>query len=189
MQETQREEPTLPNALDNLWRNPRTSREIAPSELSTFAVWDWIVLSAWDTAASHGPVGGRLDINVTGQLCVLDAWGKPFFSAVVMPAADSTHTPLLLRLLPTQWVVVLTSSNSEAVPNPLEHDARGLFVALQLIRDHVDSALLKSRERRDADIAAFAASANLDSRHFRRLAAWYPQIEPHLVIGGSGEST
>ena len=168
----------LSTFVDQLWRRPADRADLAEYLVARLGRFDRLVLAAWDVAATFGPPSGRLTVLPPGGMEVADNLGRLFLEAMVVGSheAPSEHQPLITY---RDWdMSVLVAPSSPNIPNrSVFHDPRGLLLAIQLIRDHLDSVLLQPRELRDRSIAQFAASSQLDQDQFRRLASWFPAVE------------
>lgn len=171
---TARESERLNEILDCLWRDPATATAIAKNSLDRLAWQELCVLAAWDAAATYGPLGGRLQIAET-NFSVLDQWGGPTFAGIVVRSFEPqpneliSYTDCQLRSV--------GKSGFRRNDAPVNHQVSELVVALEQIRDHLDSVLLRSGDERSRGISRLALASGLADDHFRRLAAWYPQLK------------
>jgi hypothetical protein len=167
----------LTDVLDILWHasDPRL-RELATRLLPTLTDNNRLVLLAWDTAASFGPLGGRVDILAPRSFAVLDGWGKLLFSADLAKSTQGHHIGPMLSYTDMPWAVFRKSGDYAPTDTP-RHSGASLLIAMQLIRDHIDSTILKPAEMRHRELDGFAQQAGVDADHFRRLTTWFPRIQ------------
>lgn len=170
----------LKEALDSIWHCRADCAALAAQLLGELDRAGWIFVAAWDTAAAFGPVIGGLRIDPQGAFVVSDAWRRDVVRARVVHTQDIEKTPTLIRFYGTQYGVAADEDSPFIPQGHLLHHPANLLIALELIRDHIDSALFLPRELRDLEIKRMAAAAEIDDVHFRRLATWYPQIEKSM---------
>ncbi len=173
------EKSPLSTALDQIWKSSGDRYALAETLTSSLQQSEWLVVAGWDTAASFGPVSGRLNLAGATEITVADAWDKTMLQAELCKKNSSGDKNLRIDFVDGSWVVV-SSSEIETKEDVLKHAGASLLVAMQLIRDHLDSALLRPEDDRAHRIDEFASMANLRPNHFRRLAAWYSQIASFL---------
>jgi hypothetical protein len=169
----------LSSLLDELWRRPEERTNLITQLVTSLTDADWLILAAWDTAATFGPPRGRL--NLMPQLIqVIDNGGKLFLVVSLVKAKEITSSQCLITYVDEDICVIIDKSSPNIPTGQSVHDPKGLLIALQLIRDHLDSALLKPQDLRNAQIARYAALSSLDDDTFRRLATWFPAVESYL---------
>jgi hypothetical protein len=165
----------LSDVLDALWQSPKERRNIARRVVESLTETSRLILAAWDTAALFGPIGGRLDLSFPGSFTISDGWGKPFLTAEIALSSEVSAGAPLLLFSDTSWAVLHKSG--DFFPSAThKHSVASLLMAMQLIRDHLSSTLLKPAEMRHRELESFALQVDLDAEHFRRLAAWFPHI-------------
>jgi hypothetical protein len=165
----------LSNALDILWHSAHDRRVLAARLVEDLTQDACLILAAWDVAALTGPIGGQLTLTFPGSFSVSDGWGKPLFSAELALSSEVRKGRPLLLFSDISWAV-FHKSGDYAPSEPHKHSAASLLMAMQLIRDHINSTLLKPREMRHRELATFALQAGFEPEHFRRLAAWSSRI-------------
>ena len=100
---------------------------------------------------------------------------------VAMVHCDAAATAdVIIEYRTTDRCVALDARSPNRPATRATHDPATLLLALQSIRDHLDSTLLKPPELRNQDIVRFAPAANIDDDTFRRLASWYPTVARHV---------
>src|SRR6266496_3506416 len=147
--------------LDELWRRPKERANLITNLVTSLTDADWLILAGWDTAATFGPPGGRLSL-IQPQLIQI------------------TDPQYLITYSDGNIHVVIDKSSPNIPTSQFVHDPKSLLNAMQLIRDHLDSALLMPPDLRNAQITRFAVLSSLDDDSFRRLAAWFASIESYL---------
>lgn len=170
----------LKEALDSIWQCHADCAALAVRLLSELDRTGWIILAAWSIAATFGPVFGCLQIGSQGEFVVSDAWRSDILSARVVQSLDIENTPTLIRFYGTQYGVVVNEDSPFLPHGRVVYRPVNYLIALELIRDHIDSTLLLPRELRDQEIGRMAATAEMDDVLFRRLATWYQQIESQV---------
>jgi len=170
----------LRSLLDELWHRP-TERNILVEEfVAGLNDLDWLILAAWDTAATFGPPSGKLDLLPPATIHIMDSWGKLFLVFSLIKANKFSHQDCSITYSNTDFCVIVDEASPSIPSTQFSHDPKSLLVALELIRNRLDDALLFPPELRNARIAQLAASSELEDDHFRKLALWYPVIEIYL---------
>lgn len=170
----------LKSLVTGLWQGTIEPRDRAALDLLT--AFDWLVLGGWDIAAVYGPPSGRLAFfRDTNRVRIADSWGKPVIDCELVPdsAMPSEGALLAFRNRPVALNLVRVTGF-----NPIDtvnRDPWSLIVALELIAYRLDAALLKPRSMREDDLSRLASCANLETEHFRRLCAWYPQVDRYVA--------
>lgn len=172
----------LSNILDMIWKNPRDGVSIVRSQIRDLSSYDWLVLAGWDTAASFGPVSGKLSLLKPNTIQISDSWGKIFIEGFLSKDdVESIERPLIIYL-DVDWIVRLGDSSPNKPRRSLVRDPISLVLALQFVRDYMDSTLILPRDMRDSEILRFVNSVQLDEDYFRRLSNWFSSIDPLLQV-------
>ncbi len=166
--------------LDELWRRPKERANLITNLVTSLTDADWLILAGWDTAATFGPPGGRLSLIQPQLIQITDNWGKLFLVVSLVKADEITNPQYLITYSDGNIHVVIDKSSPNIPTSQFVHDPKSLLNAMQLIRDHLDSALLMPPDLRNAQITRFAVLSSLDDDSFRRLAAWFASIESYL---------
>jgi hypothetical protein len=165
----------LRQLLEQLRASAENPKAACAAAVAAFTNDDLLVLAAWAAAATFGPSSGKLRLLPPDRMEVSDSWGKPLFQTRFF-ATEGVERPILID---APW-----NSQDEGTADPARQrhrfDPASLALALHLIRDHIDSTLLKPRDLRDMEIVEFASHAGLEEAAFRRLAVWEPEIAPYL---------
>jgi hypothetical protein len=177
------EQMQLASVIDQIWRAPDERRMLAMASRDKLSANDWLVLIAWDAAATLGPANGRLELLPPDRAEIRDNWGKSFLRMSVQRSQVQVGTQCLIAYQGTDYCVMLDSGSQYGVGGGIVHDATALLVSLQIIRDHLDTSLLKPAMLRDADLMRFASIAGVDQDQFRRLASWFPAIAKYADPG------
>lgn len=170
--------------VDDLWKSPHRALRVGQLVADLNEV-DMLLLAGWDTAATCGPLTGTLRLTLPQTIEVTDDVGRVFLLATLVETHQATDHSCLITYWDTPQSVVLDKASPNTPTGSTMHDPKGLLLALQLIRDHLDSVLLKPRDLRDQEIAEFAAAAGLQEEHFRRLASWFHTLTPYLRREGA----
>jgi hypothetical protein len=166
--------------IDELWRRPPERGHLARGLLQNLTAWDWLLLAAWDTAATFGPSSGWVVFRQPTTFAIFDSSAELRLIAALVEC-DSTHdAQVIFEYRTTDRCVALDAASPDQPTIRETHDPAGLLLALQLIRDHLDTTLLKPPELRARDLARFARAANIGDDTFRRLSSWYPTVARHV---------
>src|SRR5262245_27667354 len=150
----------LQPALDEIWVKPKDAHEIARAEIDQFEVGQWVALAACDAAAIAGPRGGSIQFHPEPRFEIQDSSGATWMECEVR--AQPSDVPVVIEYPAShRYVAVLPLSRVEPRVTA-SHDAAEVLVALELIRDHLDSALLHPPTARDERIDSLAHQAHLD---------------------------
>ncbi len=181
---TARESERLNEILDCLWRDPATATAIAKNSLDRLAWQELCVLAAWDAAATYGPLGGRLQIAET-NFSVLDQWGGPTFAGIVVRSFEPqpneliSYTDCQLRSV--------GKSGFRRNDAPVNHQVSELVVALEQIRDHLDSVLLRSGDERISRNFQTRIGIRFGRRPFSTTGRLVSSIENRSLSNHGGE--
>jgi hypothetical protein len=159
-------------ALDTIWR-ARDRRAAAQEAVRGLTPLDWLVLGAWDTAAVCATSGGTLRLAPPAEFSIEETSLLGPISGRVMEGAEGAA---FLRFIDTNWSVRLTRTEAVPYSGEVSHDPVSLLLALQLLRDHLDSLTLHPVETRQHAIARQARDAGADETHYRSLMEWLPEI-------------
>jgi|HubBroStandDraft_4_1064222.scaffolds.fasta_scaffold186158_2 hypothetical protein len=141
---------------------------------------DWYILSAWDVGATYCPFFGRLELSIPREIQVLDSWGNLFIMASLLKSKDYYIQPSLIEYQMSDYVVVIDRSSPNIPSTQVIHNPRSLLIAMQLIRDELDSVLLDPPDLRNAQITSFSTTSEIGEEYFRRLITWFPAVEGYL---------
>ncbi len=170
----------LASLLDELWQRPTERAALAEQLVAHLNDVEGFILVAWDLAATFGPSSGRLNLEPPRTIQIMDSWGKLFLAASLTEANETSNQQYLIMYRGKDIGLIIHESSPNIPIARYVHDLKSLLIALQLIRDHLDSALFKPPELRNAQIVRFAASSGLEDDRFRRLASWFPTISVYL---------
>jgi hypothetical protein len=174
----------LSSLLGELWRQPQEKTQLVQQMIANLDDADWLILVGWDVAATFGPSSGHVSLVRPQNIQITDMWGKLLLEAMLTDLDKDDNNRLQLIQYTASSKVVTLNESSPNIPNlsagSLSHDPKNLLIAMQLIRYHLDSALLKPPDLRNAQIGLLAASADLDEDRFRRLASWFYSIEVYM---------
>ncbi len=170
----------LSSILDELWQRPSERLTLARQFVKELSREDWLVLCGWDFAATFGPVSGTLSLVRPNHIQVRDDWNRVLLGASLVEIADLPNDFLLIKYYGTNLAVTSEGSNFGRDITDICRDPAGLLAAFQLLRDHLDSALLSPKKLRDKKISDFAALCGLEDDHFRRLGSWLSAAHLYL---------
>lgn len=159
----------LSSLIDELWKKPNEREELARQFIADLNFDSRLILSAWDTAATFGPPSGKLHLIQPNTMQVADSWGKVFLVANQVEESNKNNEQILISYYELNLCVVSDKSSPTRPKDQFIHDFKSLLIALQFVRDYLDSVLIKPVELRNAEIEAFAASLGIESSYFRRL--------------------
>ena len=167
-------ESRLKGLLDDIWRKRLSFDGVHRDSLLGLSERDWMIIGAWDAAALLGPSGGQVRLTDAG-FDVCDTWGKHLFSGTVSSTGTARNSIRIEFPDASKAVSVKRGGENEPI-TPVQHEACRLLVAMECIRDHLDSALLVNQSYRNEALGGMARSCGLDDSHFLRLCVWYDPV-------------
>jgi hypothetical protein len=141
---------------------------------------DWLVIAAWDVAATLGPSRGIISFSDSEEILITDEMGRPWLSASLELQGVESQARCSITYKEGTYCVVVNDSFHVLQRRRYERKAAGLLLGMQFARDSIDSLLFKSRDLREAEMSSFAGFAELDIEHLYSLVQWYPRIHPFL---------
>lgn len=170
----------LSACLDRVWQSRESHYTAAQQCLPKLEVSDWLILAGWDSAATYCPQGGVLRFEFPDQVSVSDSLGQQLLKGRLTHNGSGMAAKGQPAVQYEGWgyAVVL----DPAVKELISHDPASLIAAMQWIRDHLDTALLKPSEMRDREVNDISRTSRLDPDHFRRLALWFPEVAKVLRV-------
>jgi len=166
--------------VDELWRCSSDRLELARTVVKRLTTDDWLILTGWDFAATFGPISGSLTLIRPQLILVSDDWNRPLYKASLIRLDNFPNYSPLISYSGTNLGVIADWLPPAGRSGDVNRDPAMLLVALQFIRDHMDSTLLSPKALRLSRISSFADHCSLDDDYFRRLASWLSAITPYL---------
>lgn len=166
--------------LDELWDRPIKRKRLSEQFVAELSTFDLLILAGWDTAAASALSLGTLTLLPPQGIEILDSQGQAWVIARIEKVGSVPAQKELIAYADANLVVVASEDSPNTPKFQVSHDVSSLLIALQLIRDHLDSALIMPKDMREERIRRFAASARLPEPHFRRLSIWFPAISSYL---------
>ncbi len=167
--------------LDKLWHNPQKRNALSRGFVSELDDNGLLILSGWDTAASTGPANGKLLLNFPNYMKITDANDMFFLQAKLTHSYEDTKLVEIIKYRDLEYSVIVDKSSPYVPQMHLDHSFSHLLVALQLIRDHIDSVLLWPNEMRRKKFSNFAKTSGLEFNHFLNLSKWFSAISSFVI--------
>lgn len=171
---------SIATIVDKLWTHTGERKGYAGKLLASLDWNGWLVLAGWDTAAAFCPPGGQLRLRPPGIITVLDALGKIMLVARLVKTDKQSPEEGLITYKGASKTVALEKSSPDIPKTRIARDPIGLLIALQQIRDRVDSLVLHPPELRSHMIGQLARYSGLSRDQVLRLAQWYTAVS-HFV--------
>jgi hypothetical protein len=166
--------------LDKLWTCAGERRRCAATLLQSLDREDWLVLAGWDTAATFCAPDGLVKLRPPGIITVSDALGGISLVAHLVTTGKKNPERSLIRYRGVPKAVELDESSPNTPKKRFSHDPIGLLIALQQIRDRIDSMVFHPPELRSHMIDEISRYSGFSRDHVLRLTLWYPAIS-HIV--------
>lgn len=165
--------------LDSIWHSSGQNSAHIESSMKGFSMSDFLILAGWDAAASFGPTYGKLLITHPNKIIVSDTGSKELFTFLLEEAIVS-NVEMHIQYQDSGLALVLDSSSPNIPRRTFVHKFKSLILALQLIRDDLDTTFLKPLSLRTIEINRFAGMAQVEVDYFQRLSSWYPAIRAYV---------
>ncbi len=169
----------LSSLLDVLWKqaNPLQMVEWLVTQLTDS---DWLILTGWDFAVTFCPALTGLDISSSGRVQVTVEPADGLFLVGSVVTSGPAPGNYCLHYEGTGIYVSVDPASPTYPRGQFVRDPKGLLLALELIRDHLDSTLVLPPNLREARLRDWAELCGLEPNHFRKLSTWFPRIEQYL---------
>ena len=167
---------SLASIVDKLWTHTGARKRYAGRLLESLNWEGWLVLAGWDTAAAFCPPGGQLKLRPPGRITVLDDLGKITLVGRLVTTGKESPEESLIMYTSASKAVVLDKSSPNIPKTRIARDPKGLLIALQQIRDHLDSLAFHPPELRRHMIGELARHSGFSGDHVLRLAQWYSAV-------------
>lgn len=166
----------LASIVDRLWTHAGERKRYAGRLLESLDWEGWLVLAGWDTAATFGPPGGQVKLRTPGTITVLDDLGKITLVARLVTTGKEGPEGGLIVYKGASKAVVLDKSSPNIPKTRINRDPKGLLIALQQIRDRLDSLVFHPPKLRSHMIGELARYSGFSRDHMLRLAHWYTAV-------------
>ena len=173
----------LATVLDRIWHSsPDDRSHLSRQVVGSLSEFDWLLLAAWDTSATFGPEPGIAELTLPSKIRVYDRYDKVFLTASLVVDPETNGNPRLIEYQGTRYVVIADRESpfTPNIPAPEGHDVSSLLLALQLVRNHLDSVLFLPPSLRRRRISEFASSCGLSVEMFHRLSDWWEWISRYI---------
>lgn len=167
--------------LDSIW-TAQDRRAAAECKLGDLTNFDWLLLGAWDTAAICAPSGGSLRLSPPADFLIEGSLLPGGLRGRIVRAGAGTEEPPFLRFDGTPWRVLIVPSGALSSKANISHDPVSLLIAMELIRDHLDSPTLHPPALRRHAVTQQALEARIEDAHYLSLAAWFSEVLPVLCL-------
>src|ERR1700682_1044403 len=97
--------------LDELWRRPKERTNLITHLVASLTVTDWLILAAWDTAATFGPPNGKLSLIQPQTIQIFDNGDKLFLIVSLVKASEITGSQCLITYLHEDICVIIDKSS------------------------------------------------------------------------------
>lgn len=173
----------LRGVLDELLVHPKRRSEIEASLPYRLGPLDWLFLGAWDAAATIVPGTGHFELSAPQGFTVWDRFGKQ----VLVGSVGGSEGHACITYGHGRDPVRVSDSTVLLPETPAVHDPVQIVRCLEVVRDRMDSLLLKPPELRLEDLSRLAMSLGIEVDRLRALDHWLGRHRAELFSGPTAD--
>ncbi len=174
--------------LDAIWQGSDDRTSIARKSVSRLTEVDLLILAAWDLVSLVPQCVSEIDMSTPPDVRVYDKYGRMAFSATLKRKGDLGGQVAFVDYTDALYCIVVRDTAIPLPPNAVRRRSfSSLLLAMQLVRDHLDSVTLLPPELRERRLAEFASISAMDLLDLKSLSAAFPVVRSCLECYASAE--